>query len=139
MQNNDQKNLDLLAVFHYIVAGLTALFACFPVIHVIIGFLMATGNLPGEGSPPPPAMGWIFIVAGMGVMLIGWTMAVMVLIAGRKLSKRQSRVFCMVIAGLECMFMPFGTVLGVFTIVLLNKDSIIEIFNASASNPVPSS
>ena len=26
----DEKHLDLLAIFHYIVGGLTGLFACFP-------------------------------------------------------------------------------------------------------------
>ena len=29
----------------------------------------------------------------------------------------------------ECMFIPFGTVLGVFTLIALNKDSIKEIFD----------
>ena len=37
-------------------------------------------------------------------------------------------MYCMVIASLECLFMPFGTVLGIFTLILLNKDSVIEIF-----------
>ncbi|HLA84602.1 MAG TPA: hypothetical protein VJL29_07390 [Thermoguttaceae bacterium] len=28
----DEKYLDLLAIFHYVVGGLTGLFACFPLI-----------------------------------------------------------------------------------------------------------
>jgi len=31
-------------------------------------------------------------------------------------------------AGVECMFMPFGTVLGVFTIIVLMRPSVKEIF-----------
>ena len=36
MITEDEKNLDLLALFHYIVAGLTALFSCMFLIHVAI-------------------------------------------------------------------------------------------------------
>ena len=138
MQNSDQKNLDLLAIFHYIVAGLTGLFACIPLIHVVIGILMASGSLAdaSQGSPPPPAIGWLFIIIGMGAILFGWTMALLVFFAGRKLHERKARMFCLVIAGLECMFMPFGTVLGVFTIIMLTKDSVIQLFdqNSTASH-----
>jgi hypothetical protein len=35
----------------------------------------------------------------------------------------------MVIAALLCMFMPFGTVLGVFTIIVLVRDSVKALFN----------
>ena len=37
----------------------------------------------------------------------------------------------MVIAGVCCMFMPLGTILGVFTLVTLNKDSVKELFDQS--------
>jgi hypothetical protein len=29
----------------------------------------------------------------------------------------------------ECVFMPFGTALGVFTILVLNRQSVKELFN----------
>jgi hypothetical protein len=31
-------------------------------------------------------------------------------------------------AGVECLFMPVGTVLGVFTIIVLVRDSVKELF-----------
>jgi hypothetical protein len=34
-------------------------------------------------------------------------------------------------AGVACMFMPFGTVLGVFTIVVLLRDSVKELFGVA--------
>ena len=39
--------------------------------------------------------------------------------AGRFLKQQRHDMFCLVIAGVTCMFAPFGTVLGVFTIVVL--------------------
>jgi len=43
-------------------------------------------------------------------------------------------------AGIECLFMPFGTVLGVFTIMVLMRDPVKQLFGVnpveSASAPV---
>jgi hypothetical protein len=36
-------------------------------------------------------------------------------------------------AGIECIFMPVGTVLGVFTIIVLMRDSVKELFGHRAT------
>jgi hypothetical protein len=130
MNNEDVKNLDLLSLFHYVLGIITALFSCIPFVHVFIGLAIVSGKMFAEtdGSAPPLAFGWIFVIMGSVFILIGWGIAICMLIAGRKLKMRKSRIFCMVVAGVECMFMPFGTVLGVFTLVGLNKESIKEMF-----------
>ena len=137
MNNEDAKQLDLLATFHYVVGGIMALFSCMPFMHVCMGIMMISGKFFGEaeGSPPPPGFGWMFVIMGSVFILIGWTISICIIIAGRKLRQRKNRMFCMVVAGIECMFMPFGTVLGVFTIIALNKDSIKETYG---DHPPPS-
>lgn len=40
-------------------------------------------------------------------------------------------MYCLVMAGIECMFMPFGTVLGVFTIIVLMRESVQKLFAAN--------
>jgi hypothetical protein len=37
-------------------------------------------------------------------------------------------------AGVECIFMPFGTVLGAFTLVVLLRESVKQLFTG---NPPP--
>lgn len=131
MNNEDAKQLDLLAIFHYVVGGIMALFSCMPFLHVFMGLAMVSGKFfeNAEGSPPPDAaFGWIFVIMGSVFILFGWAISIGIIITGRKLQKRSSRMFCMVVAGIECMFMPFGTVLGVFTLIALNKESIKEGF-----------
>jgi hypothetical protein len=32
--STDEQHLQLLAIFHYVVGGMTALFACMPLIHL---------------------------------------------------------------------------------------------------------
>ena len=131
MNDKDTKNLNLLAIFHYILGGLTILFSCIPFIHVFIGLAIISGKFfeDSNGSKPPSVVGWLFVIMGTVFILLGWSIAVCMIIAGKKLKRHKSRLFCMVIAGIECMFMPFGTVLGVFTLVTLNKDSVKELFN----------
>ena len=36
--NQDEEHLRLLSIFHYVCAGLSAFFACIPLIHVTVWF-----------------------------------------------------------------------------------------------------
>jgi hypothetical protein len=44
-------------------------------------------------------------------------------------------MFCLVMASITCMFMPFGTVLGVFTLIVLMRPSVKPLFEGQAANP----
>ena len=135
MNKEDSRQLDLLATFHYVVGGVMALFSCFPFIHVFMGLAIALGKFGEIAGESPQSgdtvFGWIFVVMGSIFILLGWAVSICIIIAGRKLRQRKSRMYCMVVAGIECMFMPFGTVLGVFTLIALNKDSIKETYAPS--------
>jgi len=127
---NDDKNMGLLVTLHYVVAALVAMFSCIFIIHIAIGVAMMTSAswAPVAGTPhgagPPPAFGLIFVVMGSLAVIFGWTLAAMTLVAGRSIAARKRHVFCLVIAGLLCLWMPFGTMLGVFAFVMLTKPHI---------------
>jgi len=126
---DDEKYLDLLAIFHYILGGITALFACFPLIHVAMGLAIVFAPSTGSNCPPPNLFGWIFVFMGGIFVLCGWALAVAIIIAGRKLNQRKSRTYCIVVGATECIFIPFGTILGVFTLIVLMKESAAELFS----------
>lgn len=128
--NQDEQNLNLLSIFHYVVGTLTILGSSLFLIHVGLGIAALTGNLdPDDGSPR--TFGLLFTIIGSLAVTIGWTLGILIIVAGRKLKARTSRTFCLVIAGIECMITPFGTVLGIFTIITLMKDSVIQLFAAN--------
>lgn len=133
--DKDSDQLRLLSVFHYVVGGLLGLFACFPIIHLIIGlFLVSMPERTGFGSSQPPHfVGWIFIVVAVGIILIGWSVATLVIWAGRCLSRRCNYNFCFVMACIMCAFMPFGTVLGIFSIIVLMRPSVKLLFGNTAT------
>ena len=128
-ETQDTEHLRLLSAFHYVVAALAALFACLPLFHLFIGVAMVSGwgEMPRE-DPTAVAVGWVFIAFATLFILCGWAFAVCLVFAGRYLARRRRYLFCLVMAGVSCMFMPFGTVLGVFTIIVLMRDSVRELF-----------
>jgi hypothetical protein len=130
----DDEHLKLLSVFHYVVGALAGLFALFPVIHLVFGLLMifAPHTFGAQGQPPPALMGWFFVIFAAVLIVLGWVFAGFVITAGRFLAKRKHHTFCLVVAGVECIFMPFGTVLGVFTIIVLMRESVKQQFTAVA-------
>jgi len=132
--DRDQEHLQLLSIFHYVVAGLAALFSFFPLLYTIIGtiFIFAArhGTAKSGEDLPPEFLGWIFAVIGLGLFLFRLAIAFCVLIAGRSLALRKRYSFAMVMACIECIFVPFGTILGVFTIVVLSRQSVRGLFAA---------
>ena len=129
--DQDLEHLRLLSIFHYVVGGMIALFSCIPIIHVVLGIVMvAAPAVFGPGAQrPPPFIGFLFIVIGGGIILFGWTLAALVIFAGRCLAQHTRYVYCLVIAALSCLFMPVGTVLGVFTIIVLMRPSVKGLFH----------
>ena len=126
----DVEHLRLLAIFHFVVAGVAALFACFPLIHLCIGIAIVTGAFPGGngGNAMPPFVGWFFILFASFAITIGWAFAICLTFAGRSLQQHRRRIFCIVVAALACTFFPFGTVLGVLTIIVLCRPSVKDLF-----------
>ena len=150
----DEQHLKLLSIFHYVLAAMMALFACFPIIHLIIGisFLVAPetmmpppaqmpipveegepGQQPFNQQPPvaqPPALlfGLMFTIIPAIFILVGWFLAGLIFYGGRCLASRTNYMFCFIVAGIACLNMPLGTILGVFTIIVLVRPSVQAMF-----------
>ena len=135
--NSDNEHLNLLAVFYYITAGLSALAACVPGLYVIFGIVaMVFGGVIAQetnGDPLPTAIpmmaGGMFMVFGLILMAIGFAMAYLSYLVGKYLNNRTHRTFCIVMAALFCSSFPFGTILGVFTLIVLCRDSVRDMFD----------
>ncbi|HUO85419.1 MAG TPA: hypothetical protein VM534_09930, partial [Thermoanaerobaculia bacterium] len=91
----------------------------------VIGML--SGGLP-DAEDAPRFIGWIFACVASLLIVFGLTFAACILTMGRFLEQRKHHTFCLVMAGVECLFMPFGTVLGVFTIIVLSRPSVKAMF-----------
>jgi len=134
--NHDENHVRLLSIFYYVTAGLAALFACIPFIHIALGIAMISGAFDSaEGGPPPEFLGWLFVFIGAFIIVMGLVFALMLFLTGRFMGQHRHYTFCLVMAGISCLFMPFGTVLGIFTIVVLSRPAVKAMFNHGAPAP----
>jgi len=125
----DEQHLHLLSIFHFVVAGITFLFAMFPILHLAIGVAILSGAIPtSDGDGIPRFFGWFFVVFATTWIVCGLTLATLIALGGRALQRRRHYTFCLVVAGLSCLMMPIGTVLGVFTILVLMRESVKPLF-----------
>jgi hypothetical protein len=148
--SQDAEHLHLLSVFHFVLAGICAVFALFPFAYLIFGLVMMGGGLsPDRPGELPAAFGGCFVAGLGGVFLASLTAyAVALYLAGRYLKERRRHTFCVVVAAISCAFQPIGTVLGVFTLVVLFRPAVKAMFglragsdpgNGSDAGPAPSS
>jgi hypothetical protein len=130
--NHDSDNLRLLAIFHYVVAGLAVFFSFFPLLYSAMGgFMLYAAYHPGPNNQqqPPAVLGWIFAMLGALFFFTGLVIAICILIAGRSLARQRRYWFAFIVACIECLFIPFGTILGVFTIIVLSRESVKALFS----------
>ena len=54
-------------------------------------------------------------------------------LAASRIRQRRSRMFCLVVAGISCLGIPYGTILGVCSFIVLGRDSVAAQFDAPAA------
>ena len=135
----DTDHLNLLAVFHMVGAGLALLGILFLFGHYMLfnTIMSSAGAFPKGGSGPSPeaffsAFRWFYLVFGVWLLLS----LVLNLLGWSYLRARKNRTFCMVVAGFNCIHVPLGTVLGVFTLVVLSRRSVLELFHSETNGAV---
>jgi hypothetical protein len=115
-----------------------ALFSFFGLFYVMMGviFFAFGSRFPSQpGQEPPPAfIGWLMAFFGLGFTLAMLGLAALKFRVAQLLKQRRGRIFCMVIAGISCLEMPYGTVLGVMTFLVLGRPSVSQLFTTAASN-----
>lgn len=130
--NDEVRYLDILAIFHLVVGVIAGLFSCFPLINLSVGLSMLS-EIPktiarGELFSPFAMFPILFVALPAIIVIFGWMFAIAVILNAYYLKKRKWLTYCLVVGGIETVFMPFGTVLGVFTIIVLTKPNMKELF-----------
>jgi heme/copper-type cytochrome/quinol oxidase subunit 3 len=134
-ESEDEKHLKLLSLFHYIVGGILVLFACMPLLHLSIGIAVMCGvfdNAANSNQVPPVFFGLIFAVMGGLFFIFGQAIAWATIFSGRQIKNRKNYMFSFIVACVMCMFMPFGIILGIFTIIVLSRESVKQLYEKTS-------
>jgi len=115
-----KHHLSTLSVLHYVYGALVCTIGLLLLFLIPLGHFMNSGWMAEHSSDPPPHF------VGHLIMMIGWIAFVFVeikgilnLISARNISLRKGRTFSQVVAALDCLNIPFGVALGVFTFITL--------------------
>ena len=148
----DEEHLRWLSIGYYVWGGLVALLGCFAIFHIIMGLAIINGQFnsppaarapfpipitPAPNNNMPPAIGWLFFGMGATWMFLSFLLGALTAYAGRCIARRQGKTFIQVVAALQCLHMPIGTLLGVFTFIVLSRPSVAALFSPPSPSPVP--
>src|SRR4029077_1637449 len=109
--DRDHEHLRLLKIGYYIMAGLTGGILFFSLFYIAMGGLFASGVIPAQvnSNADPRLMGGIFLGVGVAIMAIGLIITFLCFFAARSLRDHRRRIFCVIVAGLSCLQIPWGT------------------------------
>lgn len=136
--NQNLEHLRWLSIGHYILAAFSLLGVCIPVFHLTFGLGLLSGAIPMESSADQGVgrvMGAIFAGVACLIMSIFAAYAGALAFAGQSLASKKRYTFCLIVAGINCLFAPLGTVVGVFTIIVLMRPEVKELFQNPALAP----
>jgi hypothetical protein len=129
----DEEHLRLLAIGHYIVGGLYIAFASIFIFHFVFALMGAFHPEmfahPGRPNPGPPdgmftVMAWLlgcFIVLGCAFGGLN-------IYVGRCIKRRSRRALTLIVACLNTLAVPLGTILGVCTLLVLTRRSVKKLY-----------
>jgi len=127
----DADHLKLLSIFHFVGAGLALIEILFLVAHyALFHALLANPKMwenQKQGLPPAEFFAifkWFYLAGAIWFVGSG----VLNLLSGIFLRAKKHRTFSLVVAGINCLHIPLGTVLGVFSIIVLIRDSVRELY-----------
>lgn len=130
-----REHLKLLGIFYYIFAGLTSLGACFMLLYIVFGvFILAVPEGMNDANARDTAglLGGTFVFAGGcgGAFILAF--ALLYFMTAQGLRKQTNKTICYVGAAVSCLNIPLGTILGVFTFVVMARPEAKRLFDANA-------
>jgi quinol-cytochrome oxidoreductase complex cytochrome b subunit len=129
-----EEHLNLLSVFQFIYTGLMGLGIVFIFFHYkMMSMIMMNKELWEQSENTAPfdpeiffeIFMWFYIVFGI-LLVIGM---ILNFLSGMYMRQKRNRLFSLVIGGINCVNVPLGTVLGVFTIIILNNEETKEMYS----------
>jgi hypothetical protein len=135
----DDEHLRLLTIGFYVSAAITAFFSLFGLFYAAMGFFIGTAvshtarNVAdaaqsADTAAAPQFIGALFGIIGLVIFVLALAFAGAKVYAAVCLKRRKGRTFCLVVAAISCLEVPWGTLLGVFTIIVLERPTVSRQF-----------
>jgi choline-glycine betaine transporter len=125
--------LRTLSIIHYVFGGINIITSCLPLYFVYFGLqeIIVYRKMPLPPDVPQgfklvfSAAPYIFIAFGIAAAAAGLLLGLAMALTGRFLSTRSHFRLCHITAFMECVAIPAGTALGIFTIATI-RDPVLR-------------
>jgi hypothetical protein len=87
-----------------------------------------------DSSPPPLIVFRIIACVMAFFMVCGWIVSGLTIYSGYCLQQRKHKLLIQIMAGFNVLWIPYGTLLGVATFMILNTDAARNEFNPAGTS-----
>jgi hypothetical protein len=133
-ERTNTEHLNLLSIFYFAFGGLSLLGAFILFIYMlIIGLVFSNSHVQESIQTQPEGaivgtvfsvLSVVFIILFVFILVVG----ILQIIAGFRLRQKRSKGLILTAAILALLSFPLGTVLGVFTIIILSRPVVDQMF-----------
>ncbi|PTX43518.1 hypothetical protein C8P64_2046 [Christiangramia gaetbulicola] len=126
----EEHNLRIFKILYIIKGILILAFSLIPLFYIFLGvYIFNENNTPQENSQ---LGGAIVMFIGIALFLFFLAMGILTLLAAKYLGEQRNYDFIFVIAIINCLTGILGIILGIFTILELNKAQVKRLFGKPA-------
>lgn len=120
-----KQHLPTLSVLHYVYGALVCLGGFAALMFLGLGTLLSSDLVMQNAEEAPPEwLGGFFAAFGIGLFVILELWGIFIILSGYWISKLRNRTGSIVVAALCLPSFPFGTALGIFTLVVLLNEEV---------------
>jgi predicted Zn finger-like uncharacterized protein len=117
---NSYKALTVLTLLAFILGGIFFIYASIQTIKIVNMWMIDFSDNPAEASLTMMIFSIIF----------SWFKALVPILLGYFVSKRKQLHFSQVLSGILCIFIPFGTIVGIISFVILLRKPVKQQFSS---------
>jgi hypothetical protein len=130
-------DLRLLSVGYYIQAGIAAFYTLIVLGYfVFLGAMLSIASANNDtGQNIPPAFLTLMSTVLAIILLFACLYTVALFLAAQWLRRSRNMLFIQVVAALSCLAIPYGTLLGIFTFMVLLRPSAKLFFSNTPLSP----
>ena len=125
----------MLASAHWVLAGLVFIAAAVPAFYASLGLDLVFNAAPS--SRPDVGTGWRILLTGLAWVLACFAYVLMLIASARALRLRRRYRLVVATNLLSCLFVPFGTALGLVTLVVLLDPEVRLAFGRAVAHRGP--
>ena len=130
----DEQQLWLLSLGHYISGAMTIVFSSFFVLHLLMFTLIMNvpeiaQDMEANADPNMPDVLGVFRIFFGTIAFLGISFGIAEILAGFFIKDRKHRAFTLIVAVPRIMMIPYGSLLTVFTFIILERSSVKDLYN----------